>query len=132
MEWTVEQVRWSFSGRLIGSSFMQKVICQTMLCLPPEIIKYATSSVWFISSSSDAWAFTLKGSDVEGQFIIFLPNELFRQRHNKIRYTILHEIGHIILGHNNSMGYKQSLQEINRQEKAADKFAKKYLVKLTS
>lgn len=127
MEWTIEQVRWSFSGRLMGNSYMKKIVCETLLCLPPELIRYITASIWFISSPEDAWAFTLKGSDIKGQYLIVLSDELLREDDRKIRYTILHEIGHAILRHKNSMGYLQEQTEIDQQEQEADQFAREYL-----
>lgn len=127
MMWTIEEIRWSFSGRLIGSQLMRDAVCKTLHFLPPSVIKYITSNVWFISSPEDAWAFTFRGSDVQGQYIIFLSDELFEENDKHVRYTILHEIGHILLRHRNSMGYKQSPKEVEKQEQEADHFAKKYL-----
>jgi Zn-dependent protease with chaperone function len=106
---------------------MKRAVCETILYLPDEIIKHVTRKVWFISSPEDAWAFTFRGSDIKGQHLIVISDKLLRQTANDISYTILHEIGHVMLRHRNSMGFEQSKEEIRRQEKEADKFAKKYL-----
>lgn len=106
---------------------MVKVVCETLLYLPNEIIKYVTRNVWFISSPEDAWAFTFRGSDIGKQHLIVISDELLKQNAYDMRYTILHEIGHVILGHKNSMGFEQTSSEIKLQEKEADRFAKKYL-----
>ncbi len=127
MNWTIEKIRHSFNGRLMGNLYMRKMVCETLLYLPSEIIKYVTGSVWFISSPEDAWAFTFRGSDIKNQHLIILSDELFNQKKNQIRYTILHEIGHVLLGHKNSIGFEQTQSEIKQQELEADQFANKYL-----
>lgn len=129
MQWTIRQIKWAFSGRLVGSVVMKETVCQNVQSLPFEMIKYITTSIWFISSPEDAWAFAFRGSDIKDQYLIFLSDELFKQTQNQIRYTILHEIGHVILKHRNSMGYRQPETEIKQQETEADQFANKYLTK---
>jgi hypothetical protein len=111
----------------MGKLRMKKMVCETLLNLPSDIIKYVTGNIWFISSLEDAWAFTFKGSDIKDQYLVILSDELFEQDKKQIRYTILHEIGHAILGHKNSMGRVQRKLEIKQQEAEADQFAKKYL-----
>ncbi len=64
---------------------------------------------------------------LKDQHLIFLSDELFMHGEDQIRYTIAHEIGHVILGHRNSVMEKQSKSEIYAQEKEADKFARKYI-----
>lgn len=44
-----------------------------------------------------------------------------------IEYTIAHEIGHIILGHKNSINYRQTKSEVSQQEWEADQFANQIL-----
>ncbi len=127
MDWTIEEIRHAFNGRLMGKLLMRKAVCETLLSLPSEIIKYVSSSVWFISSPEDTWAFTFRGSDIKDQHLIILSDELLQQDASQIRYTILHEIGHVILGHKNSMGFEQTQREIKQQELEADGFANKYL-----
>ena len=81
----------------------------------------------FFASLEDAWAFTFTGNDLKNNYLIFLSDELMFQNKDQIKYTIAHEIGHVILGHRNSVLEKQSKKEIKKQEKEADVFAKKYL-----
>ncbi len=126
MDWTIEEVRKAFNGRLMGSLQMRKMVCQTLLHLPSEIIEQVTKNVWFLSSPDDAWAFTFRGSDIKGQHLIVLSDDLFNQDQSQITYTILHEIGHVLLGHKNSVGYQQTQSEVKRQELEADLFASKY------
>lgn len=115
-----------FSGRLIGSQRMKKTICKTVLSLSPKIIEYVANNIWFISTPIDAWAFTFRGTDIKGQYLVFLSQGLFKQPGHKIRQTILHEIGHVLLKHKNSMGFRQTHQKIDKQEQAASRFASRY------
>ncbi len=130
MEWTIEEIRYRFNGRLMGNLFMRKMVCQSVLPLPSEIIEQVTKNVWFISSSDDAWAFTFRGSDIKDQHLIVLSDELLKQDEEQITFTILHEIGHVMLGHKNSMGSQQTQSEIRHQELEADQFAKQYIKNL--
>ena len=76
----------------------------------------------------DGWAFTLRGDELkENEYLVFLSDELLNEDENQITWTIAHEIGHVILGHRNSIGEVQTKEEIKNQEKEADAFAKKYL-----
>ena len=90
------------------------------------MIAYICSNIWFISSPDDAWALTFKGSDINTKSLIFLSDELLNQYEEQIKYTILHEIGHVILKHKNSIGCQQTETEIKQQEIEADNFAKNY------
>ena len=127
MKWSIKKVRRTINGRLVGNLYMRKIVCKTLLFLPSEIIDYVCTRVWFMSSPEDSWAFTFRGSDIKNRSLIFISDELLKQNEEQIRYTILHEIGHVILNHRNSIGYKQSETEIKQQEIEADQFAKKYL-----
>ncbi len=127
MEWNLKNIRQAFGGRLIGNLSMRKWVCETVILLPSEIVEYVTKNIWFISSPEDAWAFTFRGSDVKNQHLIVLSDELFKQSEDDIRYTIIHEIGHVILNHKNSMGFMQTESEIKMQEREVDNFARKYL-----
>lgn len=127
MKWTVLKIRKAFGGKLIGSPYMMQIICQTVLLLPPQIIEQVTSKVWIISSPDDAWALTFKGSELQDRHLIFVSDELLRQDEVQIKYTVLHEIGHVVLNHKNSIGHTQTESEIKHQESEADEFAKKYL-----
>ncbi len=127
IHWTTETIRRSFSGRLIGGPKMRESVCEALLKLPSKMIRYASTQIWFISSPDDAWALTLRGSDVAKQHLVILCDELFEEDQEKIKYTILHELGHVFLKHRNSMGFWQTQREINKQELEADQFAKRYL-----
>jgi hypothetical protein len=126
MKWTVLSVRKRFEGRLVGSPYMKEMVCRACLLLPSEIIQEVTSRVWVISSPDDAWAMTFRGEELTNRHLIFLSEDLLRQDEAQIFYTILHEIGHVILEHRNSIGFEQTQTEITKQEEEADRFAKKY------
>src|SRR3989344_3997413 len=98
MNWTVNKVRKALGGKLIGNIHARKTVCKTILLLPADIIEYVTKKVWFISSPEDAWAITFRGSELKDRHLIFLSDELFKESENQIQYTILHEIGHVMLG----------------------------------
>ena len=75
----------------------------------------------------DAYGFTFTGNDLKNQHLIFLSDELFRESKEQISRTIAHEIGHVILNHRNSTLTSQTKEEIRKQEKEADAFAKEYI-----
>jgi len=106
---------------------MKQMVLTTMQKLPDKIADHISKHCWFISSFEDGWAFVLRGEDIKkGEYIIFLSDELLREDENQVTYTILHEIGHVVLGHRNSIGKVQSKREVNKQEKAAHDFVIKY------
>jgi len=122
-----KEIRYLFGGRLVGNNFMKEIVCETVSSLPQEIIEYLTKRVWIMSSDSEAWAFTFTGNDLKDKHLIFLSDELLSEDKSQIQFTLLHEIGHVILGHKNSINYKQTKSEVNKQEREANKFARKYL-----
>jgi len=115
-----------FNGKLVGSTKMKRHVVEVLAKMPEDIVEKITKTTWFFASMEDAWAFTFTGNDLKGQHLIFLSDELLIQNVGQIHYTIAHEIGHIILGHKNSVFAKQSKGEVKKQEKEADTFAKKY------
>ncbi len=127
MYWTIEKVRKALGDKLVGNLYMREIVCKTLLLLPDSLIENVCKKVWFISSPDDAWAFTFRGSEIKNESLIFISDELLRQGEKQIQYSILHEIGHVILNHRNSIGYEQTASEIKNQETEADNFAKKYL-----
>lgn len=106
---------------------MKAQVCEVITLFPQEIIDFLIDHVWFFSSPDDAWAYTFRGDDLQDKHMIFLSDELFEENEDQIQYTIAHEIGHVILGHENSIGRKQTQSEIDKQEFEADQFARKYL-----
>lgn len=123
----IEDIYFAFNGKLVGNKEMKISVCETLFKMPDEIIDYITKNCWFFASMEDAWAFTFTGNDLKNRHLIFLSDELLFQENQLIQYTIAHEIGHVILGHRNSVLEKQTKKEIRKQELEADKFAKKYL-----
>lgn len=124
---TTQQIINDFSGKIVGTRFTKHLIAQTLFKLPEEVVNYLTKNVWFLSSVRDGWAYTFKGDDLANQHMIFLSDELLEQDLPQIQFTILHEIGHVMLKHRNAINYDQPRHEIKKQEQEADEFAKKYL-----
>lgn len=116
-----------FDGKLIGKPLMKSYVCETILLLPLKYREYITKNCWFISSMSNAWAFAFTGNDLINKHLIFLSDELLHQDKKQIQYTIIHEIGHVILGHKNSVERIQTQSEIKIQEKEADAFALQFI-----
>lgn len=127
MSWTIAKIRKSFSGRLIGTIQAKNTVCKTLQLLPNEIIYFVTKKVWIISSSEDAWALTFRGSDLDGKHLIIISDALLNQELRDFEFTILHEIGHVVLNHKNSIGIIQTQADVDKQEKEANLFASKYL-----
>lgn len=117
----------AFGGKLHGSRKMKQMVCRTLAMMPEEIIDHITSDCWFFSSTEDAWAFTIRGDELIGKHLIFLGEDLLREPDSQIMYTIAHEIGHVILGHRNSILVSQTPREVRKQESEAHEFAKHYL-----
>lgn len=123
---SIEEIRKAFGGRLIGSRFIKDIVCLAVSRLPNKTIKHITKNVWFLSSE-DTYGYAFDGNDLAGKHMIFLADILFEQSKEQILYTILHEIGHVVLKHKNSIGVKQTKKEVDKQEKEADQFVNKYL-----
>ncbi len=116
-----------FGNKLVGNKVMKRYVCQTLSLMPEDVIDLVTSNCWFMASMEDAYAFTFTGSDLVGHHLIFLSDDLLEQSIFQIRYTIAHEIGHVVLGHRNSVFVKQSKKEIESQELEADSFARRFV-----
>ena len=123
---TAREIYHAFNGKLVGTAFMKRCVCQTLAQMPDKIIDFVTKNCWFFGSMDDAWAFTFTGNDLKDKHLIFLSDELLNQHPGQIRYSIAHEIGHVILKHRNSTLVKQSKEEVKLQENEADAFAKRF------
>ena len=124
---TEREIKRLFGNKLVGTKKLQYFVVSVLSRMPEEIIIYITKNTWFLGSFDDAWAFTFTGDDLRGKHLIFISDDLLNQPAQQIRYTISHEIGHVILKHRNSVFEKQEKSEIKQQEKEADEFARKYL-----
>lgn len=124
MKGKIRAIHVAFDGKLVGSYRMKLYVCSTLSHMPDKIVRYITRKCWFISSFEDAWAFTFTGNDLKNQHLIFLSDELLEQPVEQIRHTIAHEIGHVVLGHRNSVLERQSKEEIKKQEEQAEDFVK--------
>ncbi len=127
MKEDVKKIYDAFAGKLVGTKHMKNFVCETLSFMPKKIIKRVTSNCWFMSSMDDAWAFTFTGNDLADQHLIFLSDDLMRESASQIRYSIAHEIGHVILNHRNSVLERQTKEEVDEQEKEADRFAKQFV-----
>lgn len=113
--------------KLTGSNYARKIIREVLSIFPHDIYKHIDENVWFICSFDDAWAYTFDSGDLRGRKLIFLSDELLARDKKQIMYTIAHEIGHVVLGHKNSIYKNQTHHEVKTQEKEAHSFAKRYL-----
>ena len=127
MSYSTDQIKQKLGGRLVGKYVMKKAVVEAIQKLPDDISDQVTKNVWFISSFDDAWGFVLTGNELQGKHLVFLSDELFVEAKEQIEYTVLHEIGHVILNHRNAILKPQTKAETDRQEMQADEFARKYL-----
>jgi hypothetical protein len=124
---TAREVYKDFNGKLVGTSCMRRCVYQTLVKMPDEIVDFVTKNCWFLGSMKNAFAYTFTGNDLKNQHLIFLSDELLNQDLEQIQFSIAHEIGHVILRHRNSTLTEQTKQEIRKQEKEADEFARKFI-----
>ncbi len=127
MKEDIRKIYNAFGGKLVGTKRMKIYICETLSLMPDNIIRRITKNCWFLSSMDDAWAFTFTGNDLKDKHLIFLSDDLMRQTPSQIRYSMAHEIGHVILGHKNSVLVWQTKKEIQEQEETADLFARQFI-----
>ncbi len=127
MNTDIENIYEAFKGKLVGNDKMKYFVCETLSLMPKKVVQYVTKTCWFMGSMEDAWAFAFTGNDLKDQHLIFVSDHLLAQDEDQIRYSIAHEIGHITLGHRNSVLVKQTIKEIEKQEIEANQFAKRYL-----
>lgn len=128
MLYTPARIHKALGYKLIGTKFLKEMVCQTLLIFPNETFDFITQHCWFVGSFEDGNAFTLRAGELKkGEYLIFLSDALFEQDEEQIRYTIAHEIGHVVLGHRNSIGKPQTRSEIRMQEREADAFARCFL-----
>jgi hypothetical protein len=125
----VEVIKSKFGKKLVGHKKMRKLVCETLLIFPPDIIDYVTKNVWFVSSFEDSWGFVIKIDELKakGKHVIFLGDELFNQDKYAQTYEIVHEVGHVILKHRNAILTPQTKAETQKQEDEAHKFALQHL-----
>lgn len=121
------QIKQAFGGKLHVSKPLQRLVVQTLAKMPDNIVNHITSTCWFLGSVDDATAYTFRGDELVGKHLIILSDRLLAQSVPDIEYTIAHEIGHVVLGHRNSILAPQSKKEIVRQEREARQFAIKYI-----
>jgi Zn-dependent protease with chaperone function len=112
--------------KITGSKRAHYLINQAVRLLPTDVLP-KICRIRFISSFDDAWGYVLTSEDIRSEYLIVLSDDLFEQSRDQIIYTILHEIGHVVLGHKNSFGRRQTKSEIQKQELEADAFAMKYI-----
>src|SRR5690242_7561043 len=108
MKRSAREIYDAFGGRLVGTQRMKIHVCETLAAMPEDIIDFVTQSCWFMGSMEDAWAFTFTGNELKNQHLIFLSDELLMQTDGQIHYSIAHEIGHVMLGHRNSVLVQQT------------------------
>jgi hypothetical protein len=121
---TIEEIKKAFGGRIVGNTYVKHKVHLAVSKLPDNFAQQITRNCWFLSSEEDTFGYAFDGNDLKDQHLIFLSDILFNEDESQILYTILHEIGHVVLKHRNSIGVKQTKEEIKLQELEADQFAK--------
>jgi len=127
MAYSKAEIEQKLENRLIGKRQMQEAVISALTLLPNDLADQVTKTVWFVSNFDDAWGFTLDSKDLGQRHLVFLSDELFFEPRQQVYYTILHELGHVVLGHRNAFFKPQTRQETEKQEYEADKFARKHL-----
>jgi hypothetical protein len=127
MDYTAREIYKAFGGKLHVHKLLRDHVCRTVAQLPKELIDHITKHCWFLGSTEDAWAYTFRGDEIAGKHLIILTDLLLNQPDEDIEWTIMHEIGHVVLGHRNGILEPQTKAETTIQEQQADAFAKKYL-----
>ncbi len=122
-------IRRAFNGKLHVNNSLAAFVVRTVAKLPDDHIRHITSDCWFLGNVDDAWAYTFRGDELEGKHLIVLSDTLLDQPEQDIIWTIMHEIAHVILNHRNSILVSQTREEISRQERDADEFARTALQK---
>jgi hypothetical protein len=112
--------------KITGGKRAHYLVTQAVGLLPTDVLP-KIGRIRFISSFDNAWGYVLTSEDLRAEYLIVLSDDLFDQSQSQIIYTILHEIGHVVLGHKNSFGRRQTKGEIQKQELVADAFAMKYI-----
>lgn len=120
---TFDEIKKAFGGKLVGTKNLKQHVCEAITFLPEDLQHFVSKYCWFVGSMDDAWGYTFTGDDLADQHLIFLGDDLFSQSEEQIQWSILHEIGHVVLGHKNNIFIKQSKKAIHLQEEEADHFA---------
>ena len=114
-------------SHMVGDDQIKNLIYETLQIFPKQIVDYISDNVWFVSSFNDAWSFTLEADDLCGKAIVFLSDDLLRQDREQIKYSVAHEIAHVMLGHKNPYDSRPIKNQEKKYETSADEFAKYYL-----
>jgi Zn-dependent protease with chaperone function len=127
MNYSASAIEKLFGGKLNIHKELRNYVIHVVQKLPDDLITHITADCWFLGSTEDAWAYTFRGDEIAGKHLIVLSDRLLTQPPEDIEWTIMHEIGHVILGHQNSILVTQTKADIARQEKEADNFAQRHL-----
>ena len=118
----------AFGGKLHVNKRLQKRVLKVVAKLPDDLIRKVTQDCWILGSVEDGWAYVFRGDELKGKNLIIVGDILLKQPEEDIEWTIMHEIGHVILGHRNGILVTQSRSVTARQERDADAFAKEFSV----
>src|SRR5437868_14722820 len=97
MKKKISEIKKAFGNKVQGTKLMCQMVYETVVIFPDDIIAFITTRCWFLGSFEEAWAYTFKGDDVRGQYMIIISDDLLNQSEFQIKYTIAHEIGHVVL-----------------------------------
>ena len=121
-------IKKALGHKLLGNGYLKSMVIRALQKLPSGVLENVCIHCWFVGSFDGGWAFTLRADELKkGECLIFLGDELMDEDEDQIIWTIIHEIGHVILGHRNSIGEVQAKSETREQEKEANLFALRLL-----
>jgi len=121
-------VHYKFGGiGLFGDAKMKMAVCEAISRFPDEVIEFATEKCWFVSNTSEYWAFSISGKHLSNKYLIFLTPALFEKLHEFVLETIAHEIAHAYLKHKSPvLDDLTDIEAIDQEADAAKFLAKKW------
>ncbi len=85
--WNLRKIRKALGDKLIGKIHMRDHVCKAISHLPQEIIENVCSTVWFVSSSEDAWGLLSRDPKSKTDILFLSQTSCFRNL--KIKLFIL-------------------------------------------
>lgn len=130
-KYSPEEVDYLFGGVNQLNEKQRCVLARVLSILDKGVVDKVSEEVFIISSNTHSWGWHLPlNSKVlkQKKSIIFLSEELFKQKEKFIEKTILHEIAHHILNHKSLFDFEpKKLNQADIQEKEADKLVEEWL-----
>lgn len=126
-----EMVDNAFGGVNQVSDQFRTLLAKSMSRLPMSVVDWAVDNVLFVSSNEDDYAFFIPRDEWNQQrSLVFLCESLKSESADIQAFYIAHEIAHVRLGHRSPVYSMLTPEEADRQEKDADRLARKWLYDL--